>query len=268
MNRNTRSIWTRLTASFCAVLMVPSGSVLIASPPALARTSTGAAAARQTTTIPADQLDSLVAPIALYPDPLLAQMLAASTYPLEIVQLQQWLEKNPTLKDDALAAAVEKQDWDPSVQAMAGVPEAVKRLSDDIKWTTELGNAFLAQQSDVMDAVQRMRGKAEGTGNLKSTSQQVVKRGSWKTKRSSSSNRLIRRLYTCRHTTRRSSTVLRCIPTHPSTIRLRAITRQAWRSRSVSASRWVRCLAAAGDGERTGEITTSISTGTTTSTAT
>ena len=174
MNRNTRSIWTRLTASFCAVLMVPSGSVLIASPPALARTSTGAAAARQTTKIPADQLDSLVAPIALYPDPLLAQMLAASTYPLEIVQLQQWLEKNPTLKDDALAAAVEKQDWDPSVQAMAGVPEAVKRLSDDIKWTTELGNAFLAQQSDVMDAVQRMRKKASDAGTLKTTPQQKV----------------------------------------------------------------------------------------------
>ena len=174
MNRNTRSTWSRLTASFCAVLMVPSGSVLIASPPAPARPPTGAAAARQTTKIPADQLDSLVAPIALYPDPLLAQMLAASTYPLEIVQLQQWLEKNPTLKDDALAAAVEKQDWDPSVQAMAGVPEAVKRLSDDIKWTTELGNAFLAQQSDVMDAVQRMRKKASDAGTLKTTPQQKV----------------------------------------------------------------------------------------------
>src|SRR5215472_16553667 len=124
--------------------------------------------------IPADQLDSLVAPIALYPDPLLAQVLAASTYPLEIVQLQQFLTKHPDLKDQALVDAVMKQDWDPTVQALAGLPEVVKRLSDDVQWTTDLGNAFLAQQSDVMEAVQRMRKKAQGTGNLKSTEQQKV----------------------------------------------------------------------------------------------
>jgi hypothetical protein len=107
--------------------------------------------------IPPDQMDSLVAPIALYPDPMLAQVLAASTYPLEIIQLQQWLAKNPKLKDKALADAVAKQPWDPSVQALAGLPDVVKRLADDIQWTTDLGNAFLAQQSDLMDAVQRMR---------------------------------------------------------------------------------------------------------------
>src|SRR5262249_43965010 len=121
-----------------------------------------------------DQLDSLVAPIALYPDPLLAQVLAASTYPLEIVQLQQWLEKNKGLKDKALVDAVEKQPWDPSVQGLAALPDVVKRLPDDIQWTTDLGNAFLAQQSDVMDAVQRMRQKAQNTGNLKSSEQQTV----------------------------------------------------------------------------------------------
>ena len=109
-----------------------------------------------------------------YPDPLLAQVLAASTYPIEIVSLQQWLEKNPGLKDQALVAAVEKQPWDPSVQALAGLPDVVKRLSHDIGWTTDLGNAFLAQQSDVMDAVQRMRMKAEEKGNLKTTEQQTV----------------------------------------------------------------------------------------------
>src|SRR5580658_3371827 len=124
--------------------------------------------------IPADQLDSLVAPIALYPDPLLAQVLAASTYPLELVQLQQWLEKNQTLKDKALVDAVEKQPWDPSVQAMAALPDVVKRLANDIQWTTDLGNAFLAQQSDVMEAVQRMRKKAQDKGNLKTTEQQKV----------------------------------------------------------------------------------------------
>ena len=112
--------------------------------------------------LPPEQLDSLVAPIALYPDPLLAQVLVASTYPLEIVQLQQWLEKNKDLKDKALTDAVAKQPWDPSIQAMAGLPDVVKRLADDIQWTTDLGNAFLAQQSDVMDAVQRMRKKAAG----------------------------------------------------------------------------------------------------------
>jgi len=128
----------------------------------------------QSSKIPPDQLDSLVAPIALYPDPLLAQTLAASTYPLELIQLQQWLLKNPGLKDKALADAVAKQPWDPSIQAMAGLPDVVKRLADDIQWTTDLGNAFLAQQSDVMDAVQRMRKKAQDTGNLKSGEQQKV----------------------------------------------------------------------------------------------
>jgi hypothetical protein len=124
--------------------------------------------------IPAEQLDSLIAPIALYPDPLLAQVLAASTYPLEIIQLQQWLEKNPNLKDKPLADAVEKQPWDPSVQALAGLADVVKRLANDIAWTTDLGNAFLAQQSDVMEAVQRMRKKAQEKGSLKSTEQQKV----------------------------------------------------------------------------------------------
>ena len=121
-----------------------------------------------------DELDSLVAPIALYPDSLLSQVLVASTYPLEVVQLEQFLEKNKTLKDKALTAAVEKQDWDPSIQSMAALPDVAKRMSDNIKWTSDLGNAFLAQQSDVMDAVQRMRKKAEGTGALKSTPQQKV----------------------------------------------------------------------------------------------
>jgi hypothetical protein len=122
----------------------------------------------------ADELNSLVAPIALYPDPLLAQVLAASTYPLEIIQLQQWLEKHKGLKDKALADAVQKEDWDPSIQGLAALPDVVKRMADNIKWTSELGNAFLAQQSDVMDAVQRMRAKAKDTGNLKSNEQVKV----------------------------------------------------------------------------------------------
>ncbi|MBV9957658.1 MAG: DUF3300 domain-containing protein, partial [Acidobacteria bacterium] len=124
--------------------------------------------------IPADQLDALVAPIALFPDEMLGQTLVASTYPLELIQLQQWLEKNPGLKDKKLVDAVKKQPWDPSIQAMAALPELVKRLADDIQWTTDLGNAFLAQQGDVMDAIQRMRAKAQGTGALVSNQQQKV----------------------------------------------------------------------------------------------
>src|SRR4029077_14023529 len=99
---------------------------------------------------------------------------AASTYPLEIIQLQQWLAQHKDLKDKALADAVMKQSWDPSIQAMAALPDVVKRLADDIQWTTDLGNAVLAQQSDVMDAVQRMRTKAQSKGNLKTTEQMKV----------------------------------------------------------------------------------------------
>src|SRR5678810_1373607 len=98
----------------------------------------------------------------------------ASTYPLEIIQLQQWLDKNKNLKDSKLTEAVSKQPWDPSVQAMAALPDVVKRLADDIQWATDLGNAFLGQQKDVMDAIQRMRNKAEDAGALKSNQQQKV----------------------------------------------------------------------------------------------
>src|SRR6516225_4825211 len=137
-------------------------------------TTTTTSDAEQAPKLPADQLDSQVAPIALYSDSLLAQSLAASTYPLEIIQLQQWMEKNKNLQGQALADGVSKQPWDPSVQGLVAFPDVVQRMAQNVQWTTDLGNAFLAQQSDVMDAVQRMRAKAQGTGNLKTSSQQVV----------------------------------------------------------------------------------------------
>src|SRR5262245_37278335 len=169
-----RGFGFRTLALLVSALLVYGDGILIAqeppAPPAGGSQPTEPAAEKLTP----DQLDSLVAPIALYPDPLLAQTLAASTYPLELIQLQQWMAKNPDLKDKALADAVAKQPWDPSIQSMAAVPEVVKRLADDIQWTTELGDAFLAQQGDVMDAVQRMRGKAEQKGALKSNEQQTV----------------------------------------------------------------------------------------------
>src|SRR5246127_4519467 len=145
----------QIAALICAAASLPGDMSLLASQ------ASQAPADERTDSIPPEQLDSLVAPIALYADPLLSQVLVASTYPLEIVQLQQWLEKNKNLKDKALADAVKKQDWDPSVQSLAALPDVAKKLNENIKWTTDLGNAFLAQQSDVMDAVQRMRKKAK-----------------------------------------------------------------------------------------------------------
>jgi hypothetical protein len=158
----------QIAALICAVAILPGDMNLLASQ------ASQPAADEQAASIPPEQLESLVAPIALYPDPLLSQILVASTYPLEIIQLQQWLEKNKTLKDKALADAVQKEPWDASIQAMAALPDVVKQLAENIKWTTDLGNAFLAQQSDVMDAVQRMRKKAQKGGNLKSSEQQKV----------------------------------------------------------------------------------------------
>ena len=172
---NERGLWLgpsytiqQTVALLCVALLGPGDSVI------LAQQDTSPNASTEVAKLSNEQLDSLVAPMALYPDPLLAQTLAASTYPLEIIQLQQWMAKHKDLKDKALADAVKRENWDPSVQAMSAFPDVVKQLADNIKWTSELGNAFLAQQSDVMDAVQRMRKKAKDNGNLKTTEQQKV----------------------------------------------------------------------------------------------
>jgi hypothetical protein len=124
-------------AIVCAALLSSISSVVLAqTPEAQSQVMT---TTKEAPKIPNDQLDSLVAPIALYPDQLLSQTLVASTYPLEVIQLQQWLDKNKNLKDKALANAVEKENWDPSIQAMAAFPDVVKRLADDIQWTTDPG---------------------------------------------------------------------------------------------------------------------------------
>ncbi len=120
------------------------------------------------------QLDNLVAPIALYPDPLLSEVLAASTYPLEVVEAGQWLQQNRNLQGQQLIEAAKRQSWDPSVQALAAFPDVLVQLNRDVQWTTDLGNAFLAQQADVMDAVQRLRAQARDNGRLQSTPQQTV----------------------------------------------------------------------------------------------
>jgi hypothetical protein len=125
-------------------------------------------------TLTPDQLQNLVAPIALYPDPLLGQILAASTYPLEVVEAWQWLQKNPGLSGAVLTSAVQQENWDPSVQALVVFPDVLKQLNADVNWTTNLGNAFLAQQQEVMDAVQALRQKAQQAGKLASTTQEQV----------------------------------------------------------------------------------------------
>ncbi len=121
-----------------------------------------------------EQLDTIVAPVALYPDPLLGQVLAASTYPLEVVEAQQWLQQNGNLHGQDLLNAARQQNWDPSVQALVAFPDILTLLNRDVHWTSDLGNAYLAQQQDVMNAVQRMRFRARQNGRLESTPQQTV----------------------------------------------------------------------------------------------
>jgi hypothetical protein len=122
----------------------------------------------------AAQLEQLVAPIALYPDSLLSQVLMASTYPLEIVEAARWSSANAQLAGAALENAVRKQTWDPSVKALTTVPQTLQMMNDKLSWTQQLGDAFLAQQEDVLQAVQRLRARADANGQLKSTERQKV----------------------------------------------------------------------------------------------
>lgn len=132
------------------------------------------AAAPADTLLKAEELDQLVAPIALYPDTLLAEVLMASTYPLEVVQADRWAKTNKSLKGDQLKAAVDKQSWDESVKSLTATPSVLDMMSSKLDWTQKLGDAVLAQQPDVMDAVQRLRSKAQANKKLETTKQQKV----------------------------------------------------------------------------------------------
>jgi hypothetical protein len=121
-----------------------------------------------------EELDQIVAPIALYPDSLLAQIFMASTYPLEVVQAARWVKTNKNLKADALTAALEKENWDPSVKSLVNFPQVLDMMNEKLDWTQKMGDAVLAQQKDVMDTVQKLRAKAQAAGNLKTTEQQTV----------------------------------------------------------------------------------------------
>ena len=120
------------------------------------------------------QLQELVAPIALYPDALVAQILAASAYPTQIVEAERFLQQNPNLQGQALGDAVNQQDWDPSVKALTQFPSVLANMDKDLSWTSELGDANVNQPQDVMDAIQFMRQQAQQAGNLKSTPQETV----------------------------------------------------------------------------------------------
>lgn len=122
----------------------------------------------------AEEIEALVAPIALYPDSLLSQVLMASTYPLEVVQAARWVKANPNVKGEAAVKAVENETWDVSVKSLVAFPQALEPMNEKLDWTQKLGDAFLADQKAVLDAVQRLRKKAEQSGNLKTTEQQKV----------------------------------------------------------------------------------------------
>ena len=155
-------------------------------PPAPAETAAPAAAATpaegeaeqppENSAFTREELEKLLAPIALYPDPLLAQMLPASAYPVQIVQAQRWLDKNKALVAKNDYSGIDNQNWDPAVKALARFPDVIKMMSADLDWTTDLGDAEVNQPQDVAEVIQALRAKAEAAGTLKTTDQQTVER--------------------------------------------------------------------------------------------
>jgi hypothetical protein len=156
----------------CARLLMWLLVLLLAAPPggimAQSQESGGQMIFRQ------EELDQMLAPIALYPDELLVQVLMAATYPLEVVRATRWVQANPNLRGDQLAAALEQQDWDPSVKSLANFPSVLQMMNDRLEWTQKLGDAFLAQKDQVMDTVQMLRKKAQAQGSLSTSNEQRV----------------------------------------------------------------------------------------------
>jgi hypothetical protein len=159
--KNAKGQMRRLVGLMVVLMIAPSWSA--------AQQSQGGDSAFST-----DQIESLLAPIALYPDSLLTQVLIAATYPLEVVQAARWAKANPTLKGDQLDAALQRENWDPSIKSLVNFPQVLAMMSDQLDWTQQLGDAMLEQQDDLIYAVQRLRQKAQAAGNLASTDQQQV----------------------------------------------------------------------------------------------
>jgi hypothetical protein len=139
-----------------------------------AKPTTAPAASADAPLLKPEELEQMLAAVALYPDSVLTQILMASTYPLEVVQAQRWADKNKNLKGDALTAELEKQSWDPSVKSLVQFPDVLKMMSDNLDTTVKIGDAFIAQQADVMNTIQKLRAAAKKSGNLQSNEQQTV----------------------------------------------------------------------------------------------
>jgi hypothetical protein len=157
----TKGIFTHLLVCLLVLLVVAPTLVLAQDQPAERRFGQ-------------EELDQMLAPIALYPDSLLAQILMAATYPLEVVQADRWVKANRNLRGDQLNDALDEKDWDPSVKALVPFPQVLSMMSEKLEWTQKLGDAFLDQQDEVMDTVQRLRARAQAAGNLRDTEQQRV----------------------------------------------------------------------------------------------
>jgi len=160
-----------LAVATCFVLSQAQGQAPAVPPP----NTPAPAAASPSAAVSQQELDQLLAPIALYPDALVAQILMASTYPLEVVEAARWSKANPGVKDKALEDAMQKQAWDPAVKALTAVPQVLGHMNENLSWTQKLGDAFLADQKPVMATIQSLRAKAQTAGNLKTTPEQVVK---------------------------------------------------------------------------------------------
>src|SRR3984885_10644889 len=161
----SRKIHQALSMSLCAILLVQGVAAQTSPQPSTA------SAAPAVAPLTSDQLDALVAPIALYPDALVAQVLAAASFPDQIAFADDWLSQNQNLQGSALAQEVNQQSWDPSVKALTQFPTVLHDLAKNLSWTSNLGQAFTDQQSDVMTAVQFMRAQAQSAGTLQSTAQ-------------------------------------------------------------------------------------------------
>jgi hypothetical protein len=147
---------------------------LVIPPRVFAQQPAEAPAAKEAPPFKQEELDQIVAPIALHPDPLISQILMASTYPIEVVLAERWTKQNASLKGDALTKALEAQDWDPSVKSLVNFPQVLTMMSEKLDWTQKLGDAFLADQKKVLDSIQSLRAKAQASGNLKTTKEQTV----------------------------------------------------------------------------------------------
>jgi hypothetical protein len=159
------------TVKFFRFIMTSLFAIFLAAPPVVLAEDSDASVAKR---FSQEELDQILAPVALYPDSLLAHVLMAATYPLEIVMADRWVKQNKNLTGDPLIEAADKQQWDPSVKALVPFPELLSTMAEKLEWTDKLGDAFLAQQTDVMETVQSLRNKAYEAGNLKSTNEQNV----------------------------------------------------------------------------------------------